>query len=106
MNRQQQIDQFLMDAHELALARLRAHPERLADVAAQLQRWRAAAGVNRSDPYWDEWDALLRGGVEAVAGSVAVASDHAAALRSVSPMSVLITQHERAAMLRNVRRLA
>ena len=46
------------------------------------------------------------GGVEAVAGSVAVASDHAAALRSVSPMSVLITQHERAAMLRNVRRLA
>lgn len=106
MNRQQQIEQFLMAAHHLALERLRAQPARLADVTAQLQRWRERAGPNRSDPYWDEWDVLLAGGVDVIERAVAGASDHAAALRSVSPVSVLITQGERAQLLRHARRSA
>lgn len=103
MNRQQQIEQFLIEAHSLALERLRAEPARLADVAAQLHRWRAVAGESRTDPYWAEWEALIAAGVGAVERAVSVDTDRAAALRSVSPLSVLITQQERAAMLRDVR---
>ncbi|HSV53550.1 MAG TPA: hypothetical protein VLJ57_15650 [Burkholderiaceae bacterium] len=103
MNRQQQIDLFLLDAHRLALARLRAQPERLRDVAALLARWREQAGPTRSDPYWDEWTGLLQEGVEAIEREACGTGDHAAALRSVSPLSVLINQQERSAMLDKAR---
>lgn len=103
MNRQQQIDEFLLSAHKLALSRLRAQPERLQDVAALLARWRRQAGDNRSDAYWDEWNRLIAQGVDAIEREVCSAGDHAAVLRSVSPMSVLISQRERSELLRQAR---
>jgi hypothetical protein len=106
MNRQQQIDAFLLEAHKLALARLRAQPARLSEVAGQLARWRKQAGETRSDVYWDEWDALLRGGVIAIEQVACAMDEHSALLRSVSPMSVLISQKERAQVLREARRVA
>lgn len=106
MNRQQQLDAFLLEAHKLALSRLRERPELLGDVAGQLARWRAAAGSTRSDGYWDEWGELLDAGVDAIERSACGADEHAAVLRSVSPMSVLISQRERAQLLRDARRTA
>ena len=106
MNRQEQIDAFLLKAHQLALARLRAQPERLRDVAALLARWRSQAGRSRSDEYWDEWNILIDQGVEAIEREVCASTDHAAVLRSVSPMSVLISQRERSALLREARQSA
>jgi len=103
MNRQQQIDEFLLSAHKLALSRLREQPERLRDVAALLARWRQQAGETRSDSYWDEWNRLISQGVDAIEREVCSISDHAAALRNVSPMSVLISQHERSELLRQAR---
>lgn len=106
MNRQQQIDEFLLKAHQLALLRLRAHPERLQEVQKLLARWRLQDGQTRSDRYWDEWSALLAGGVDAIERTVCGLDDHAVALRNVSPLSVLITQQERGALLREVRQLS
>jgi hypothetical protein len=103
MNRQQQIDQFLLSAHKLALSRLREHPERLQDVAALLARWRRQEGESRSDAYWDEWGQLLADGIDAIERETCAESDHAAVLRSVSPMSVLISQRERSELLRQTR---
>jgi hypothetical protein len=103
MNRQQEIDSFLASAHRLALSRLREQPHRLQEAAAMLSRWRNQAGPTRSDPYWNEWETLLENGVDAIEQSVCVDSDHAAALRSVSPLSVLITQAERSQLLRQAR---
>ena len=103
MNRQQQIDLFLANAHRLAIDRLRADPSRIERVRAQLARWRAVSGATRSDPYWDEWDHLLAEGLDALERAVCADDQHAAALRSVSPVSVLLTQHERAGLLRDVR---
>jgi hypothetical protein len=103
MNRQTQIDAFLMDAHVLAIARLREQPQRRAEVSGLLARWRANQGVTRADPYRDEWESLLAGDLPKLEQAVCADSDHAAALRSVSPMSVLITQKERAALLRRAR---
>ena len=104
MNRQQQIDEFLLKAHQLAVARLRAQPQRLEDVAAQLARWRQQDGQTRSDPYWKEWSDLIALGVDAIEREVCGAGDHASVLRSVSPMSVMISQRERSALLREARR--
>lgn len=103
MNRQQQIDAFLFKAHQLALARLRAQPERLHDVAALLARWRESNGSTRSDRYWREWNQLICQGVDAIEREVCGSGDHAALLRSVSPMSVLVSQKERSALLREAR---
>jgi hypothetical protein len=106
MNRQQQIDSFLRDAHLLALSRLREQPARVQEVQAQLGRWRAQAsqvGSTRSDPYWDQWDALLSASVETLALAVCADTDAATALRNVSPMSVLITQRERNQLLQKAR---
>ena len=103
MNRQQQIDRFLLAAHRLAVVRLREEPRRIEQVRALLRKWRLASGVSRSDPYWDEWDALLAAGVDALEGAVCAGSDHAQALRNVSPVSVLLTQRERAQLLQEAR---
>ena len=103
MNRQQQIDAFLLAAHRLMLARLREAPERIAQVRAQLARWRQASGPTRSDVYWDEWDRLLQAGPDALEHALCDGGEHAALLRSVSPMSPLLTQRERAALLREAR---
>ena len=106
MNRQLQINHFVAQAHQLAVQRLREHPERMAQAKAQLARWRALSGSTRSDIYWDEWDGLLAGSVDELAMAVCAETDHAMLLRSVSPMSVLITQAERAQLIEQSRRLA
>jgi len=103
MNRQQQIDVFLKDAHVLAMARLREQPGRRVEASRLLAKWRQQQGVTRADPYRDEWESLLAGDLLALEQAVCADTDHAAALRSVSPMSVLITQKERAGLLRRAR---
>lgn len=100
MNRQLQIDAFLLAAHRLAMQRLRAEPARLQELAATLARWRSRAGDTRSDRYWDEWQSLIEGGLDGLEAVVCAADDHAAALRNVSPIVGLITQRERGELLR------
>lgn len=104
MNRQQQIDSFLLQAHRLAVARLRADPSRIAELAYTLSQWRARAGATRSDPYWDEWQTLLDAGIDAIESGACGVDDHAAALRNVSPVGVLISATERSQLLQAARR--
>lgn len=103
MNRQQQIDRFLLAAHRLALSRLRAEPQRVEPVRAQLARWRAQSGPTRSDSYWDEWQRLLASDIREMERVVCADDEHGAVLRSVSPLSTLITQAERTRLLREAR---
>ena len=106
MNRQQQIEHFVAQAHALAMQRLHASPERTVEVQAQLERKRQQAPGARAQHYWREWEQLLQAGVSELAAQVCADTDHGAALRSVSPMSVLITQAERANFIRQARLLA
>jgi hypothetical protein len=106
MNRQQQIDHFVANAHLLAIQRLREQPARVDEVRAQLARWRKQSGSTRSDVYWNEWETLLDSSIDVLADAVCGGSDHATVLRSVSPISVLVTQAERAQLLREARQLA
>jgi hypothetical protein len=103
MNRQQQIDAFLLAAHELAGQRLKQEPVRIAQATQLLATWRSKAGANRSDALWDEWQSLLAKPVEQLIAAMTARGDHADHLRSVSPMGVLITQAERAKLLQSSR---
>ena len=100
MNRQQQIEHFLLAAHRVAVARLRAEPSKAEAVKRQLARWRREAGLARSEAYLDEWEALLDSELEQLEQVVCATDEHGAVLRSVSPMSILLTQKERAELLR------
>jgi hypothetical protein len=103
MNRQLQLEKFLLAAHRLALVRLRAQPERIEPVRAQLERWRQQAGATRSDVYWDEWQLLLTADLNELEHAVCADDEHGAVLRSVSPMSTLISQTERLQLLAEAR---
>ena len=103
MNRQQQIDKFLLAAHRSALSRLRAEPAHIEPVRAQLACWRVQTGPTRSDPYGNEWQRRLVADLAEIERVVCADDEHGAVLRSVSPMSTLITQGERAVLLREAR---
>jgi hypothetical protein len=103
MNRQQQIDHFVASAHALAFQRLREQPGLVDKARAQLQRWRAAAGETRSDGLWDKWERLLDRPVADMERELGGNTDRAVELRSVSPLSVLITQAERAQFISQAR---
>ena len=101
MDRRARIDLFSLAAHRLAVKRLREQPARVEEALGVLSRWRLqAGGPSRSDPYLDEWEGLLRQGVDAVEQAVCASTDRAATLRSVSPLGRFITTAERDNLLR------
>ena len=100
MRNQQAIDQFTLAFHERAVARLRDNSELLDKARDTLERWRAQRGVTASDPYFEQWRALLDQGPDAVERSVCTDTDAAAALRSVSPLGFVLSPEERMALHR------
>lgn len=107
MDRQARINVFSLAAHRLAIRRLREQPNHVPEALDVLRRWRQQAdGPTHCNPYWDEWELLLREGVDAVEQAVCVSSDHAATLRSVSPLGRFISVAERTALLRQAREAA
>ena len=104
MDRQQRIHEFSLSAHRLALERLREQPIRLRKAEQVLQRWRRQAGnESHCDPYWNEWERLLKQGVDAIEAAVCASDDHAATLRSVSPLGRFISVAERYRLLSEAR---
>ena len=98
---------FSLAAHRLAVARLRERPERVAEALDVIRRWREqAGGPAHCDPYWDEWDRVLHEGVDAVELVACAPTDHAATLRSVSPLGRFISVSERNQLLRQAREAA
>jgi hypothetical protein len=107
MDAQARIHSFSLAAHRVAVARLREQPARLEAALGVIRRWREqAAGPSHCDPYWDEWEHLLKAGPDAVELAVCSASDRAATLRSVSPLGRFISVAERTALLRQAREAA
>ncbi len=103
MNRQAQIDRFLLLAHEAVSARMLEQPAIVIKLRTHLARSRAASRSNRSDSLWDEWEQWLAMPVTQLAQLMCERSDRADELRSVSPISIVINQIERAAWLKQAR---
>lgn len=107
MNAQDRINAFTLAAHRLAVTRLQQDPALIAQALAVLQRWRQqAGGPMHCDPYWDEWERLLQQGAAAVERAACVDTDHAATLRSVSPLGRFLQPAERFRLLREAREAA
>jgi hypothetical protein len=104
MDRHAQIDIFSLEAHRMAVDRLRARPERLREALDVLERWRKVAGSrSHSEPYWSEWERALRQDVDAVERLALDPSSHGQTLRSVSPLGRFISPQERITLLRQTR---
>ena len=107
MDRQDQIHAFSLAAHRLAIERLRERPERLVEALDVIRRWQEQAGGSaHCDPYWEEWRRLLHEGIDAVERVACAPTDHAATLRSVSPLGRFISPSERNQLLRRAREAA
>lgn len=106
MDRQHQIEAFSLAAHRLAVDRIRERPAAAVEALATLQRWRArSGGPDHCEPYWQEWDRLLRGSVDALESAICASDDRASVLRSVSPLGRLLAPGERNRLLREAREL-
>ena len=104
MDRQQRTHEFSLAAHRIAVERLREQPDRLREAMDVLHRWRRlAGGASHCEPYWDEWQRLLNEGADAIEAAVCAPDDHAATLRSVSPLGRLISVAERNRLLGEAR---
>ena len=103
MNRQQQLEQFSLALHRQAIAALRREPALRARACETLKRWRARAGESRSDPLWMEWERLLDAELPELEVAVLAESEHAALMRSVSPLGSLVDQHDRLVLLQRAR---
>ena len=105
MNRQRQIELFSLEAHRLAVTRLRADPKRIQSLRDTIHRWRRQSGPSHADPYLDQWERLLADGVDAIELNICEDTDAAATLRSCSPMGSLISADERLELLAKSRTL-
>jgi hypothetical protein len=104
MNRQRQIEAFSLSLHRLAVSRLRSQPALASNAERTLSRWHDRSGPNRAEPYFDRWRQLLAAGADAIEAATCVDTDHAAVLRSVSPLGSLVSPAERKALLEQARR--
>lgn len=102
MPSQQWIHRFTLDFHRLALLRLREQPQLIERALQTLDRWELHGAQAASQTYRDEWRGLLRTGVAAIEASVCSEADHAATLRSMSPLGFVLTEQERLAVRQKV----
>lgn len=95
MPTQQQINRFTLAFHRLAVSRLQAQPALVQHALAVLDRWEAAGLSPASLPYRREWRRLLGGDIAMLQAAVCNETDHAATLRSMSPLGFLLDDGER-----------
>ena len=102
MPSQQQIEQFTLVFHRLALARLRDRPELCSEALAVLDRWEANGATHAGQRYRARWRELLSANVDQLEHAVCCATDEAATLRSASPLGFLVDDETRMTLRREV----
>ena len=106
MPSQQQIHAFTQAFHRAAFERLAVQPT-LAERALQtITRWQMQRGPTSSDPYIQEWQALLKGDLNLLQTRVCADDGRAATLRNTSPLGFVLSPAERHALRRESMRRA
>jgi hypothetical protein len=95
MPSQQDIERFTLAFHRQAVARLREHDELREQALRVIDRWEAGGVSASSRVYRDEWRSLLRGDPAQLERAICSTSEHAATLRSMSPLGFVLTTDER-----------
>jgi hypothetical protein len=88
--------------HQVIARRLLADASIIDRARARVEQWTQAGQVHQD--YIDAWRAVLRGCERDVAAVLVDDSDHAAALRQVSPFAGVLTPRERWSIWRSRRR--
>lgn len=95
MPTQRQIERFTLAFHQVAVNRLRAHPEHLSKAVDVLNRWETQGVSGAGQVYRDAWRRVLDGGVDEIEKSVCIDTDSAATMRSMSPLGFVLSENER-----------
>lgn len=86
--------------HQEAVRVLREHPETAARALEVLARWQAK-GDAQTNPLWNEWRRIIEGRHWDLAVEE---SDKGQQLRQASPLSFVLTEEQRSAILQRFRR--
>jgi hypothetical protein len=95
MPTQRQIERFTLEFHQVAVNRLRTHPEHLVNAVDVLNRWEAQGSSGSGQVYRDTWRRVLGGGVDEIEKTVCIDTDRAATMRSMSPLGFVLSEQER-----------
>ena len=95
MPTQQQIERFTLAFHQVAMQRLRNDPDLRRLALEVLDRWDAGSPSPSGLRYRQQWRQLLDGDVARLESTVCAQDEHAATLRSVSPLGFLLSEPER-----------
>ena len=95
---QQQIHAFAQAIHRVALQRLTDKPALSVRAVQTLARWQTQRGPSACDPCLYEWQDLLNGDLRVLKTRVCADGDHAAPLRSASPLGFVLSPAERHAL--------
>jgi hypothetical protein len=95
MPTQRQIERFTLEFHQVAVNRLRTHPEHLTKAVEVLNRWEAQGSSGSGQVYRDNWRRVLSGGVDEIEKTVCIDTDSAATMRSMSPLGFVLSEPER-----------
>lgn len=95
MPTQRQIERFTLAFHQVAVNRLRMHPEHLIEAVDVLNRWEAQGSSRSGQVYRDTWRRVLGGGVDEIEKTVCIDTDSAATMRSMSPLGFVLSENER-----------
>lgn len=100
MPTQQQIERFTLVFHQEALKRLARDPALRARALQVLDRWEANGLTSSGQSHRDEWRHLLAADQEALLEALCSDAEHAATLRSMSPLGFLLDDAEKAGLRR------
>jgi hypothetical protein len=95
MPTQRQIERFTLEFHQVAVDRLRTHPEQLTKAMEVLNRWEAQGSSGSGQVYRDTWRRMLGSGIDEIEKTVCVDTDSAATMRSMSPLGFVLSEDER-----------
>lgn len=99
MRTHQEIDQRSLAMHRLVADKIRRDPALFEKAKGTLARWRTMV-CPASQPYLQEWERLMKQGVDACLTVATEDSERANALRQSSPFAGILTNQERFVFLK------
>lgn len=100
MRTHQEIDERSLALHRLIADKIKRDPALFGKARETLSRWRTMVSA-ASQPYLEEWDHLVKQGMDACLAVAVEDSQRAAALRQSSPFTGVLSNGERFAFLKN-----
>ena len=94
MTSHQEIDQRSLALHRLLAEKIRQDPNLFDNMKRTLARWRTIVCAS-SQPYLEEWEQLVKQGIDACLAVATEDSERANAMRQASPFCGILTNEER-----------